>query len=389
MLKVTFPHIGNSYIPFRTLLSELGLDPLVPPPISEKTIALGTKLAPEFACFPLKVNLGNYIEAIEAGAELIFMAGGVGPCRFGYYGEQQREILNEAGYKIDFLVFEAPKTHPFELWEKIKKYYPKHGLSDISRAVYLAWLKAEALDKFDQLANKIRPIEKWPGTVSRLQNSFYKKLDQVTLVKDIKTIARQSLDDLKTIAVNPGITPLKLVLLGEIYMVLEPRVNFEIERLLGELGVEVKRTIYFTEWVRDQLLFSIIYPDWNKRLKLMARPYLRNFIGGHGLETVALTVNAGINRYHGVVELAPFTCMPEIIAMQALPTVSKELSIPVLSIIIDEHSAEAGVRTRLEAFIDLLNYQRQKKDIIHQTKIRRHGVSISKKSEHSQSEKVS
>lgn len=360
MLKVTFPHIGNSYIPFRTLMLELGLEPVIPPPISQRTINLGTKLAPEFACFPLKINLGNYIEAIEAGAELIFMAGGVGPCRFGYYGEQQREILKEAGWDIDFLVLEAPKTHPLELWDKIKRYFPRHQISDLIRAARIAWLKADALDRFDHLTNKIRPIEEWPGTTSRIQKKFYQALDQATLVKDIKIVLNNALDGLKATAVKKGISPLKIVLLGEIYMVLEPKVNFEMERTLGEMGVEVERTIYFTEWVRDQLLFSIIHPNWNKKLKLLARPYLRNFVGGHGLETVALTVNAGVNRYHGVIELAPFTCMPEIIAMQILPTVSRELSIPVLSIIIDEHSAEAGVKTRLEAFIDLLAYQRKK-----------------------------
>ena len=203
-------------------------------------------------------------------------------------------------------------------------------------------------------------MEQWPGTTTRLQNNFYQAIDQAILVKDIKAILNRHLTDLHAIALNQGISPLKIVLLGEIYMVLEPRVNFEIERTLGEMGVEVERTIYFTDWVRDQLLFSIIHPNWNKHLKLMARPYLRNFVGGHGLETVALTVNAGINRYHGVVELAPFTCMPEIIAMQVLPTISRELAIPVLSIIIDEHSAEAGIRTRLEAFIDILHYQRKR-----------------------------
>ncbi|MGE5582636.1 MAG: CoA protein activase [Bacillota bacterium] len=362
MLKVTFPHIGNSYIPFRTLLLELGLEPVVPPPISQRTITLGTKLAPEFACFPLKINLGNYIEAMENGAEMIFMAGGVGPCRFGYYGEQQKEILKEAGYDPEFLVLEAPKTHPYELWEKIRRYFPRHRIPDLCRASYMAWLKADALDSFDKLANKIRPLEQWPGTVDRIQNEFYRALDRAVMIEDIRGASAGALEALKAVALRKGFSPLKVVLLGEIYMVLEPRVNFEIERTLGEMGVEVERTIYFTEWVRDQLLFSIIRPGWNKKLKLLAWPYLRNFIGGHGLETVALTVNAGINRYHGVVELAPFTCMPEIIAMQALPTVSRELSIPVLSIIIDEHSAEAGVRTRLEAFIDLLTYQRKKND---------------------------
>ncbi len=361
MLKVTFPHIGNSYIPFRTLLSELGMEPIIPPPITPRTIELGTQLAPEFACFPLKINLGNYVEAIETGAELILMAGGIGPCRFGYYGEQQREILQDAGYSIDFLVLEAPKTHPMELWNKIKRYIPKHRLADLSKAIHLAWLKAVALDRFDRIANQVRAKEMGSGSVTELQKKFYHHLDQTDLGKDIKVTSENYFKELQSLPVKDNDVPLKIVLLGEIYMVLEPNANFEMERILGEMGVLVERSIYFTEWIRDHLIFSIIHPNWNQNLKLTARPYLCNFVGGHGLETVALTVNAGINRYDGVIELAPFTCMPEIIAMQVLPTISRELNIPVLNIIIDEHSGEAGILTRLEAFIDMLQYQRKKK----------------------------
>lgn len=363
MLRVTFPHIGNSYIPFRTLLTELGLEPVIPPLISQRTIALGTKMAPEFACFPLKVNLGNFIEAIEMGADAIFMAGGVGPCRFGYYGELQRQILREKGYDLEFLVLEAPKTHPMELWEKIKRYFPRHQLHDIARAISLAWLKADALDRYDRLANQIRPRIEQAELIDELQDGFYKSLDRVCLAKDIKKIGLEALEELNTIPLKMKKSPLKIVLLGEIYMVLEPRVNFQIERMLGAMGAEVYRTIYFTDWVRDQLVFSIIKPDWRKKLSLIAKPYLENFVGGHGLETVAHTVEAGVNRYDGVVELAPFTCMPEIVAMQALPTVSHDLSIPVLPLIIDEHSGAAGVKTRVEAFVDLLihkNYRKSK-----------------------------
>lgn len=84
MPKITFPHFGNFFIPGKALMNELGFETIVPPPISQKTISLGTNIAPEFACLPLKVNLGNYLEAISAGAEIICMAGGAGPCRFGY-----------------------------------------------------------------------------------------------------------------------------------------------------------------------------------------------------------------------------------------------------------------------------------------------------------------
>ncbi len=333
------------------------MDPVIPPLISQRTIALGTKMAPEFACFPLKINLGNFIEAIEMGADAIFMAGGVGPCRFGYYGELQRQILKENGYDLEFLVLEAPKTHPMELWEKIKRYFPRHRLHDLARAIGIAWQKAEALDSFDRLANRLRPQTESPELVDALQDRFYNSLDRAFLVKDIKRISFEAHEELEAIPVKLNLRPIKIVLLGEIYMVLEPRVNFQIERLLGAMGVEVYRTIYFTDWVRDQLVLSIFKPDWRKKLSLIAGPYLNNFVGGHGLETVAHTVEAGVNRYDGVVQLTPFTCMPEIVAMQVLPKVSRELSIPVLSLIIDEHSGEAGIKTRLEAFIDLLTHQ--------------------------------
>jgi predicted nucleotide-binding protein (sugar kinase/HSP70/actin superfamily) len=362
MLKVAFPHLGNTYIVFRTLLRELGLDPVVPPPITQRTIARGTALAPEFACFPFKVNLGNYLEAIEAGAEAIFMAGGVGPCRFGYYGELQREILREAGHDLEFIVLEAPKTHPGELWQKLKRYFPRHKVADFLRAGHYAWLKAAALDRFDQLANHIRPIEVWLGTVNALQDKFYRQLDAAELAAEIKRIAGQALAELKVTAIRRDLQPLRIVMLGEIYMVLEPQANFDTERVLGSMGVRVERSIWFTEWLRDQLLYSIIKPNWRNAMRAQARPYLSNFVGGHGLETVAHTVGAGVNRYDGVVHVMPFTCMPEIVALQALPQVSRDLEIPVLSLILDEHAAEAGVRTRLEAFCDMLQYRKTKRN---------------------------
>jgi predicted nucleotide-binding protein (sugar kinase/HSP70/actin superfamily) len=193
-----------------------------------------------------------------------------------------------------------------------------------------------------------------------LQDRFYERVDQAEAVKQIKNVLKDGLCELNAIPLrNERLIRIKL--LGEIYIVLEPRINFHMERSLGEMGVLVDRTIYFTDWVKDQLLKSIYDPNWRAKLLAEARPYLHNFVGGHGLETVAHTVEAGVNRFDGVIQLAPFTCMPEIVAMQALPAVSHELNIPYLTIIIDEHSAEAGVMTRLEAFVDLLTYQNKQR----------------------------
>lgn len=360
MTKATFPHMGTLAIPMKSLLSNLGLQPVAPPPTSQNTIAIGTKLAPEFACLPLKVNLGNYVEAIAKGAELIFMAGGVGPCRFGYYSQVQREALRDAGYDVQLITLEAPNADLGELFRQIKKFIPRHSPTALINALHIFWKKARAIDIFDRLANQIRAREKSPGAVSLVQNKFYHTIDQTESLKDIKTVLDDYLKELKQISHNPDYRPLKIMLLGEIYMVLEPKVNFRIEETLGQMGVEVKRSIYLSDWIEEHLNFFPTSKKGRSHLLQMAQPYLDSHVGGHGLESVAHGIEAGVNRMDGIIQLAPFTCMPEIIAMPILSTISTDFAIPALHLIIDEHSGEAGIHTRLEAFIDLLKHRKFK-----------------------------
>ena len=65
--------------------------------------------------------------------------------------------------------------------------------------------------------------------------------------------------------------------------------------------------------------------------------------------------------YDGVIQLAPFTCIPEIVAKGVLPSVSRDLDIPIISFFLDEQTGEAGFRTRLEAFVDLLVRRREQR----------------------------
>lgn len=359
MIKTTFPHMGTFHIPMKSLLLNLGLEPLAPPPTSQNTIAIGAELSPEFACLPFKVNLGNYIEAIGNGAELIFMAGGVGPCRFGYYSQVQREALAGAGYGVELVTFEAPNADPGELYRKVKKYIPRSRIEDLIQGLYIFWKKARAIDSLDRLANKVRGREEKPGTTTKIQNRFYKALDDAATLKEINQVIEWSLNDLKSIRLISEAKPIKIMLLGEIYMVLERRVNFRIEEQLGHMGVEVKRSIYLSDWIEEHFSPALINKTCS-RLQKLAKPYLESHIGGHGLESVAYGVEAGVNRMDGIIQLAPFTCMPEIVAMAPLTSISRDFSIPLLHLIIDEHSGEAGIRTRLEAFIDLLKHRKTK-----------------------------
>ena len=138
-MRITFPHMGNSYIAISSLLKELGLDVVVPPPCSKRTLELGIRYSPEFVCLPFKINLGNYLEAMDQGAEAILMAGGWGPCRFGYYAQVERDILQDLGREFNMVIIEAPDSKLPSLLNQVRQMGIKTSWFQVWSAIRLAW----------------------------------------------------------------------------------------------------------------------------------------------------------------------------------------------------------------------------------------------------------
>jgi predicted nucleotide-binding protein (sugar kinase/HSP70/actin superfamily) len=353
-MKATFPHMGNLYIVLKALFNYLDVDIVPPPPITKKTLSLGIRHSPEFACLPLKINIGNFIEAAQLGADTIVMSGGVGPCRFGYFAQVQREILKDLGYKYEVIVLEPPYTHFSELIQKIRYLVPEKSWWQMGKAVKFAWSKARALDIVEQKVQQVRAREYQKGNADIVYRYAIKEIDNAQNIKEIIKTQAKILKELDNISVDKKKYVLKIALVGEIYTVLEPYTTHNIEYHLGALGVEVNRSIYLSEWINNHLLFGLARIRSNKKSIKLASPYLCHFVGGHGQETVGSAVRYAYEGYDGVIQLAPLTCMPEIVAQSILPVVSEKESIPIMTIYFDEQSGEAGMLTRLEAFIDLL-----------------------------------
>ena len=72
-IKVAFPHMGTISIAWSAGLRKIGVEPFVPPYTSKKTLSYGTKNSPEAICLPYKLILGNFIEAIDGGADYVAM----------------------------------------------------------------------------------------------------------------------------------------------------------------------------------------------------------------------------------------------------------------------------------------------------------------------------
>ena len=105
-MLLTFPNLGNMSVLLAVLLREWGVPFILPPKTTEKTLALGGRYAPADACLPLKLILGNFLEARAYGADTGVFLGGCGPCLFGCFSEMISNAFQEAGINMDVLRIE-------------------------------------------------------------------------------------------------------------------------------------------------------------------------------------------------------------------------------------------------------------------------------------------
>lgn len=360
-MKATFPHLLHLDVALGILYPTLGIDIIPPPPITQKTIEIGVKLAPQNACFPLKVTLGNFIEAIELGADTIFMAGGVGPCRFGYYGQIQRLILEDLGYKVHFVLLDHPRYGVRSFIKALRAMAGgRFSLPRIIQAARLSWRVLRFTEELEAQRRALRCQVKSPQELDQVINRTINILRQVETLEELEALKKMALEELSALPRNGRKNFLKVGIVGEVYIAQETRVNFNVEKLLGDLGVYVHNSVSTVEYVLHTLR-----PLTRSREKMeaweLAKPYLKRFVGGEGIDSVGSTVRYAREGFDGVVHLYPFTCMPEIVAKGVLQAVSKDFDLPVLHLAIDEHSGEAGLVTRVEAFVDVLERRKREK----------------------------
>ena len=355
-MRVAIPHMGNIYIPLKVLFQQLGVDLVIPPVNNQRTLSLGVKYSPEGLCIPFKLTLGNLIEAAELGADTLLMPGGSGICRLGYYAKIQEQILCDLGYNIEMIQLGVSQHKLFGLLQIVRRLSNNAPWSKIISAFRFGLAKLNTMDRIERVVQKVRAVEQVKGTANRLFTETISAIDKADDYATLKKAQTDSIDRFNQVTREPDSQPLIVGITGEFYVVLEPFSNLDVEIELGKLGVEVRRRTFVSEWTKFSWFLNPLGVDEKDRIHKAALPYLKRDIGGDGWESVGEKV-LHAEEYDGLVHLAPFTCMPEIVAQNIMPS-TKE-TIPVLTILCDEQIAKPGMLTRLEAFVDLLGRKRQ------------------------------
>ena len=360
-VKVAFPHMGTVCIAWSAALKKIGVEPFIPPYTSKKTLSLGTKHSPEAICLPYKLILGNFIEAIEGGADYVAMITSPGCCRLGQYGNSIENALVDMGYHARYI--------ELSLYDGIKGMY--NVLKDISgkndpilfaRAINIAIRKMFLLDDLEENLAYYRAREVNQGDADKHYAKALQYVKDVEHSKDLKRAKKLAFDEMKKVEIDVNREVLKVDLTGEIYLVCDAFSNQNITKELGKMGVQVRRSLTVSSFIKDAIIPKA-FRDGETHLQRayrLAKPYLMRDIGGDSLECVSDVAYADERGIDGIIHISPFTCMPEIMSQNIFPAMRENCDIPILPLIMDEQTGKAGYLTRLEAFVDLMRRRKRK-----------------------------
>ncbi len=357
--------MGNIDVPLETLLTELGAEIVPAPPLTDDVVALGKEIAPEFICYPMVTVLGQIRAHAARGVRKIAMVQGKGRCRLGWYAQVMQEILAQNGYRVSVSAIDSPfplRTRGKAAVESVSALVGgKIDAGRVLRSMELAFGKLEFIDAAARLLRQLRAYEEKRGSGEVFFERLLKEMAEAHSLLNIIKAYRKYAVQIRCLP-TADTDPLHISLIGEIYVVNEPYVNKNVEKVLGSLErrVWVHRKLDLSGWVNYHLFKTPGAVIDYKTVTAMAEPYLPANVGGHGQESVGEAVLAKKHGYDGVLHLFPFTCMPEIIAQNILVKVSNDLDLPVLSLMISEQTGVAGLATRLEAFCDLLDGRRRR-----------------------------
>lgn len=348
--------MGNYYIPINYLVTNItNCQVVIPPKITKQTIDLGSSHSPDYVCVPFKYNLGNFIEALNKGANIILQAGG--GCRYGYYAELQEQILKDLNYNFEFVnLISDNRVSIKNIYHFAKKLNPKLNIFKFSYHALNTIMMIITMDKLSKYPRENMGFEVKKNSFLKTEKAFLTELKnkKQSPIKILKTYFKYK-KTFKSLKVNKQKNCLKVGIVGELYSIMEPFCSNNIEQKLASYGIEVHRFTTLT-YLLFQKKFNI------KRLLKKGRKYLKYHLGADATESVVLSMELAQKKYDGIVHIKSFGCTPELNAMTILERISNDFDIPIIYFSFDSQTSDVAVDTRLEAFYDMLKQKKEYQD---------------------------
>ena len=360
--KIAFPHMGLIYVAWSAALRKVGLEPYVPPYTSKKTLSLGTKHSPEAICLPYKLILGNFIEALDGGTDYVAMITSPGICRLGEYGKCIQNALHDLGYDARYIELQLYDGIG-GMYRFLREITGKNRPLMFINAIVTAIRKVFLVDDLETKLAYLRAREIKQGDAEKAFERALKIVEAEDSLLKLSKAKKRAFAEMDKVKIDKNKEVLYVDITGEIYLVCDPFSNQNIEKELGHMGVQVRKSLTVSSFLKDAIIPKMFRKGEThlQRANRLAKPYLMRDIGGDALECVSDVAYANERGIDGIIHISPFTCMPEIMSQNIFPAMRENCEIPILPLIMDEQTGKAGYLTRLEAFVDLMKRRKRKK----------------------------
>lgn len=302
------------YPAWETFFQEIGMKVVLSPATNKKILDEGVNKTVDDLCLPFKVYFGHVMELLNR-VDFLFIP------RLISLGHNNMVCPKFMG--LPDMIRASFNNLPVILEPAIdlrKKFFP------LRRTIYRMGKELGiGLWQIDRAYRKGKKVQK---KFERLEQLGFTAEESMALLKGKKQPVKEK-------------NQIKVALLGHSYLLNDVYLSMDIIGQLKNMEIDV----IIIENIKPELLEKAA----GRQAKKSFWYYNRQVLGGG-----YYFLYHPDNPVQGIIQVTAFGCGPDSLIRELIDIRCRNKGLPVLNLNFDEHSGQAGLRTRLEAFVDLL-----------------------------------
>ena len=335
-LKIGIPRAlyFYKYGPFWTaFLDYLNCDVKISSPTTSVIVEEGTKDANSELCIPMKIYFGHIKALLSEFPDLdyIFIPRYVSSHKEQFFCPKFLILPEAVKYGLKF------DTPIITLEINVKKNSEHESAINFGKildyneeTMIKAWDYAN--QKYEEFQDKAR------------------QGDYIELLNDLDTNPKHKLKKIELKQVIPeairGKFPVNILVLGHAYNVYETHINRDlISRLKAmDCNITTIENLPKSEFIEKITINEQYHQYWQSEDEI--------------LKTARYCLKDGRNKIDGIIFLISFACGPDSLIQEIVMRDMKKRKMPYLDLVLDEHSGESGLITRIESFTDMIRREK-------------------------------
>ncbi|MFX1258892.1 MAG: acyl-CoA dehydratase activase-related protein [Promethearchaeota archaeon] len=327
-IKVGIPRALHyfKFFPFwKKLFEELDVEIVLSSPTNKKIVEEGVTHGFGELCLPVKVYYGHVLQLINEKPDLdyLFVPRYVSELKDSYFCPKWISLPD-----VIKILPNCPNLLKFEV--NVKEF-------PISTAV---------IELGKQLGRgQSRSLEAYKKAKNYYKNylNFLRKGASVNYA--LKLVLRNRSFKLQT---KKSQSKLRFLLLGHAYNLFDTYVNLNFVKKLKDQDVEVITIENLPKFIfkKPVIVNKKFLNYWRHEEEIM--------------QAIRYFLHKGRNEIDGILFLISFACGPDSLISELIMHDLKAVRIPYLAIIIDEHSGDAGLLTRVQSFTDMIKRKKER-----------------------------